>query len=44
MIAQQEKLGLETGMIFANPIPKDLEANAGEIDKIINEAQQKAKE
>ena len=44
MIKQQMKLGLETGMIFANPIPKDLEANADKMESAIQEALKKAKQ
>ena len=37
------QLGMKTGMIFANPIPKKLEANAEKMEAAIQEAVAEAK-
>jgi len=42
MILSQRMLGLQTGMIFANPVPKDKEANPELIRSAIKEALEQA--
>ena len=44
MIESQSLLRLETGIIFANPVPKDKEANPEVVEKAINQALAEAKE
>ena len=45
MIASQDAIGLETGMILANPIPKDKEMNSelirGAVDQALKESDEK---
>jgi pseudouridine-5'-phosphate glycosidase len=38
MIHAQKAIGLKTGMIFANPVPKDKEADPVQIKKAIEQA------
>ena len=44
MIDAQTTLKLQTGMIFANPVPKDKEANPEVVRKAIDQSLQEAKE
>ena len=44
MIASQDAMGLKTGMIFANPIPKDKEANPELIRSAVGQALKEADE
>lgn len=43
MVKSQMKLGMKTGMIFANPIPKSMEADAGKMEAAIQESVSEAK-
>lgn len=44
MIMAQKGLGLETGIFFANPIPKDKEADPEKVNTAIAEADKECKE